>query len=96
MKSLRLVSVLYDYQSIVNFSLSNFSIYTIGLLQPIKGLLAVHFFKNTGGYFQVLTQEIGTIVNPLVFYFQKESGTIPTKMGSIKPLKQRDKENKHH
>ncbi len=96
MKSLRLNSILYKQQRPVNFSLSNFSINTTGLLQPIKGLLVVRFFKNTGGYFQVLTQEIGTIKNPLVFYFQKESGTIPTKMGSIKPLNPIDKENKYH
>ena len=96
MKSLRLNSILYKQQSPVSFCLSNFSINTTGLLQPIKGLSVVRFFKNTGGYFQVLTQEIGTIVNPLDSNYQKESGTIPTKMGYIKPLKQRDKENKHH
>ena len=30
------------------------------------------------------------------FYILKVSGTIPAKMGCIEPLKQRDKENKHH
>jgi hypothetical protein len=96
MKSLRLSSILYKQQSPVNFCLFNFSINTTGFLQPIKGLLTVRFFKNTGGYFQVLTQEIGIIVNPLDFYFQKESGTIYTNLGYIKPLNPRDKENKYH
>ena len=81
MKSLRLNSILYKQQSPVNFCLSNFSINTTGLLQPIKGLLVVRFFKNTVGYFQVLTQEKGTIKNPLDSNYQKKSGTIHAKLG---------------
>lgn len=71
MKSLRLSSILYKQQNLVSFCLSNSSINTTGLLQLIKGLLVYRFFKNTGGYFQVLTQEIRTIKNTLDFYFQK-------------------------
>ena len=96
MKSLRLNSILYKQQRLVSFCLSNFSINTTALLQLIKGLLVVRFFKNTEGYFQVLTQEIGTIKNPLDSNYQKESGTIYTKMGCIKPLNPRDKENIYH
>ena len=95
MKSLRLNSILYKQQSPVSFCLSNFSINATGLLHPIKGLLAVRFFKNAGGYFQVLTQEIGTIKNALVFYFQKESGTIYTNLGCIVEQTVKYKRNKH-
>ena len=95
MKSLRLNSILYKQQYQVNFYSSNFLINTTGLLQFIKGFLVVRFFKNTGGYFQVLTQEIGTIKNALVFYFQKESGTIYTNLGCIVEQTVKYKRNKH-
>ena len=95
MKSLRLNSILYKQQSPVSFCLSNFSINATGLLQPIKGLLAVRFFKNAGGYFQVLTQEIGNIVNPLDSNYQKESGTIHTNLGCIVEQTIKYKKNKH-
>ena len=95
MKSLRLSSILYKQQSPVSFCLSNFSINATGLLQPIKGLLAVRFFKNAGGYFQVLTQEIANIVNPLDSNYQKESGTIHTNLGCIVEQTVKYKRNKH-
>ena len=95
MKSLRLNSILYKQQSPVSFCLSNFSINATGLLQPIKGLLAVRFFKNAGGYIQVLTQEIGNIVNPLDSNYQKESGTIHTNLGCIVEQTIKYKKNKH-
>ena len=44
----------------------------------------------------VSTQKMRNIVNSLDSYYQKKSGTIPTKMGCIEPLKQKDKENKLH
>ena len=95
MKSLRLNSILYKQQSPVNFCLSNFSINTTGLLQPFKGLLVYRFFKNTGGYFQVLTQEIGTIKNPLDSNYQKKSGTIHANLGCIVEQTVKYKRNKH-
>ena len=52
--------------------------------------------KTTERYTQVSTQEIGRIVNPLEAYYSSMSGTIHSKNGSIKPLKERDNENKHH
>ena len=95
MKILRLNSILYKQQSPVNFCLSNFSINTTGLLQPIKGLLVVRFFKNTVGYFQVLTQEKGTIKNPLDSNHQKKSGTIHANLGCIIEQTIKYKRNKH-
>ncbi len=48
---------------------------------------------------QRMTLEAGHIVykgSNQNFYIPKKSGTIHAKMGCIEPLKQRDKENKHH
>ena len=95
MKSLRFNSILYKQQSPVNFCLSIFSINTTSLLQPIKGLLVVRFFKNTVGYFQVLTQEKGTIKNPLDSNYQKKSGTIHANLGCIVEQTVKYKRNKH-
>ena len=65
-------------------------------LHPIQLILRYNRSKTTERYTQVSTQEIENIVNPLDSYYQKKSGTIHAKMGCIEPLKQRDKENKHH
>jgi hypothetical protein len=62
----------------------------------IQILLGYNRSKTSERYTQVSTQEIENIVNPLDSYYQKKSGTIHAKMGCIVPLKQRDKENKHH
>ena len=40
--------------------------------------------------------KIGNIVNPLEAYYNNGDGTIFSKNGSIEPLNERDKENKHH
>lgn len=65
-------------------------------LHLIQLLLGYNRSKTTECYTQVSKQEIGTSINPLEFFYNKRSGTIHAKMGCIEPLKQRDKENKHH
>ena len=58
-------------------------------------MLVVRFFKNTVGYFQVLTQEKGTIKNPLDSNYQKKSGTIHANLGCIVEQTVKYKRNKH-
>ena len=64
-------------------------------LRHIQVFLGNSSSKTTEHYTQVSTQEIGSIVNPLEAYYSKGSGTIHPKNGSIMPLNQGDKENKH-
>lgn len=87
MNNLRFIPVLYRTQYELDISPTT-DCYSIATPE--------HFFKKAEGYTQVLTQKIMNIVNPLDSYYQKRSGTIHTKMGYIKPLKQRDKGNKYH
>ena len=102
----------WSFDNIINSFANNEIDILIGTQMVTKGLdfknvnlvgvlNADHFlnfpdFRAHEKAFQVLTQEIGTIKNPLVFYFQKKSGTIYTNLGCIKPLNPIDKENKYH
>lgn len=87
MNNLRFIPVLYRTQYELDISLTTDCYFTA---------TPEHFFKKAEGYIQVLTQEIISIVNPLDSYYQKRSGTIHAKMGYIKPLNPRDKENIYH
>ena len=87
MNNLRFIPVLYRTQYELDISLTT-DCYSTATPE--------HFFKKAEGSIQVLTQEIINIVNPLDSFYQKSSGTIHTKMGYIKPLNPRDKENKYH
>ncbi len=63
------------------------------LRSPFSLYTFIQFFKpkyGFGGWFSLFNWA------NQIFYILKVSGTIPAKMGCIEPLKQRDKENKHH
>ena len=99
MKNLQLVPDIHYQQSIViaSFCFDQKRHAFKRLLEAKKLIpLRIYLGHKADHFPQVSTQELENIVNPLDYYYQKKSGTIHAKMGCIEPLKQRDKENKHH
>ena len=104
MNFLRLPTSTYNYHAAikVDFAIDKQLIALVKVkkeatyLKSKQELLGHGSSKITERYTQASTHEIGNIVNPLEAYYSNKSGTIHSKNGTIKPLKGRDKENKHH
>ena len=83
MKNLRLIPDIHRQQPIVKASFATPLLDNGTDIRFIQELLGHNSTKTTQRYTQVLTQEIGNIVNPLDSYYQKKSGAIHTIMGGI-------------